>query len=170
MRYFVNIGGDEHQVDVDRRPDGAYDVLLDADGTRTKLDADVVDNGGVLSVRLDGQVFDLVVDGALPNLDVFASGRRASVLVESTRTRAAGALRGGADAIGSGTVLSPMPGKVVKVLVKEGDQVEPGTPVVVVEAMKMENELAAETPGVVEKIHVSPGDAVEGGAKLVSVA
>jgi methylmalonyl-CoA carboxyltransferase small subunit len=63
-----------------------------------------------------------------------------------------------------------MPGKVVKVLVKEGDEVEPGRPLVVVEAMKMENELVAEAPGTVKKVHVQPGDAVEGGAALILIA
>ena len=62
-----------------------------------------------------------------------------------------------------------MPGKVVKVLVAEGDEVAAGVPVVVVEAMKMENELASTRAGVVQKVHVKPGDAVEGGARLVTV-
>jgi biotin carboxyl carrier protein len=62
-----------------------------------------------------------------------------------------------------------MPGKVVKVLVAEGDSVDAGKPLVVVEAMKMENELVAEAPGVVKKVYVQPGDAVEGGAKLISI-
>ena len=62
-----------------------------------------------------------------------------------------------------------MPGKVVKVLVKEGEEVQPGRPLVVVEAMKMENELVAELPGSVQKVFVHPGDAVEGGAKLVLI-
>jgi pyruvate carboxylase subunit B len=62
-----------------------------------------------------------------------------------------------------------MPGKVVKVLVKEGDEVEPGRPMVVVEAMKMENELVAEIAGTVQKVYVQPGDAVEGGARLVTI-
>ena len=57
-----------------------------------------------------------------------------------------------------------MPGRVLKVLVAEGDAVEAGTPLVVVEAMKMENELAAARSGTVRKIHVSPGQNVESGS------
>jgi biotin carboxyl carrier protein len=62
-----------------------------------------------------------------------------------------------------------MPGKVVKLLVHEGDEVSEGTPLVVVEAMKMENELVSERAGVVQKVFVETGDAVEGGARLIAV-
>jgi glutaconyl-CoA/methylmalonyl-CoA decarboxylase subunit gamma len=66
-------------------------------------------------------------------------------------------------------VLSPMPGRVVKVLVAEGDQVEAGAPLIVVEAMKMENELVSARSGTVRKVHVARGQTVEGGARLVEV-
>ena len=71
---------------------------------------------------------------------------------------------------GDGVITSPMPGKVVKLLVAEGDEVEAGAPIVVVEAMKMENELSAPKAGTVQKLHVAQGDTVEGGARLVTVA
>ena len=72
-------------------------------------------------------------------------------------------------ATGEGTVASPMPGRVLKVLVAEGDEVEAGAAVVVVEAMKMENELCTQRAGAVKKVHVAPGQAVESGAKLVEI-
>jgi biotin carboxyl carrier protein len=62
-----------------------------------------------------------------------------------------------------------MPGKVVKVLVGQGDTVSSGTALVVVEAMKMENELVAERDGTVKEVFVNPGDAVEGGARLILI-
>ena len=114
-------------------------------------------------------MFDLVLDGEAPNPSVFASGRRPAIVVENAHQRAASSIRkpGGGD--GGGIVNSPMPGKVVKVLVKEGDTVEPGRPLVIVEAMKMENELVAEKAGTIQKVYVQPGDAVEGGARLVAI-
>jgi biotin carboxyl carrier protein len=63
-----------------------------------------------------------------------------------------------------------MPGRVVKLLVAVGDTVQAGQPVVVVEAMKMENELCAETDGTVKEILVEPGLTVDGGAALVRLA
>jgi pyruvate carboxylase subunit B len=69
----------------------------------------------------------------------------------------------------SGAVVAPMPGLVVRVHVVEGQQVEAGAGLVVVEAMKMENELRAPRAGAVGKIHVTVGQTVEKGALLVTV-
>jgi biotin carboxyl carrier protein len=62
-----------------------------------------------------------------------------------------------------------MPGKIIAVLISEGDSVERGQGLVIVEAMKMENEVRSPIAGVVKEIKVKPGDAVEGGAVLVIV-
>ena len=70
---------------------------------------------------------------------------------------------------GEGVVTAIMPGKVVRVLVQEGEQVADGDVVCVLEAMKMENELQAPGAGVVKALHVSPGDDVEMGAVLVEI-
>jgi biotin carboxyl carrier protein len=76
----------------------------------------------------------------------------------------------GGRSAGSGTVTAPMPGKVVAVLVAEGDAVEAGQPLVVIEAMKMESTLAAEVAGHVARVHVVAGAMVDAGAVLVEVA
>jgi 3-methylcrotonyl-CoA carboxylase alpha subunit len=70
----------------------------------------------------------------------------------------------------SGRVVAPMPGKVVQVLVAEGDVVEAGAPVVVLEAMKMETTLTAEVAGRVVRVVASSGGIVDGGALLVEIA
>jgi 3-methylcrotonyl-CoA carboxylase alpha subunit len=70
---------------------------------------------------------------------------------------------------GSGLVAAPMPGKVIAVLVAEGDAVEVGQPLVLVEAMKMETTLAAEIAGTVQKVAVAPGQLVECGQILVEL-
>ncbi|MEE2776181.1 MAG: biotin/lipoyl-containing protein [Acidobacteriota bacterium] len=69
----------------------------------------------------------------------------------------------------AGTVVAYMPGRVVAVLVAEGDPVDVGEGVVVLEAMKMENEIAAEVAGTVAKIHVAEGQSVEGGDALFEI-
>jgi biotin carboxyl carrier protein len=174
MRYFVTIDGDLHALDVAELPGGGYEVrVLDSaeaePGTGRRLEAHASEGQAGLTVHLEGRVLDLVIDGRPPELLVFASGRRASVRVESERQRAAAAVKGGASSGAVGLVTSPMPGKVAKVLVAEGDRVEEGAPVVVVEAMKMENELSAPRAGQIVKVFVKPGETVEGGAKLVEV-
>jgi len=171
MRYFVQIEGKDHVVDVTELPGGGFDVqLCDTNGGPKKpLAVEVSGTGASLAVRVDGRVFDLVLDGDSSKLSVFAAGHRPVVSVENAHQRAAAAVRKGTSGPPGGAVTSPMPGKVVKVLVKEGDTVEPGRPLVVVEAMKMENELVAEIAGTVQKVFVQPGDAVEGGARLVTI-
>ncbi len=172
MRYYVTLDGTDAVIEVEDRPDGGCTARrIQEDGTaESPLEVDARTSGGSLVVRIGGRVVDVLLDGSPPTQTAYASGRRAPVSCESERMRATGTLRSGGGGRGSGTVLSPMPGRVVKVLVAEGAEVEVGAPLVVVEAMKMENELRAERSGVVKSIHVAPGDAVEGGARLVTVA
>ncbi len=72
------------------------------------------------------------------------------------------------DAV-SGGITAPMPGKIVKVLVEPGDKVEPGQVLVILEAMKMENELSAISKGTVKTVSVHKGDSVQGGQTLVTL-
>jgi pyruvate carboxylase subunit B len=100
-----------------------------------------------------------------------AAGERLEVEVQDERSKQIEALTGqGRKAPGGGVIKAPMPGLVVRVEVHKGATVEAGQGVVVVEAMKMENELRAQTRGVVEQIHVKAGDRVEKGAPLVTLA
>jgi biotin carboxyl carrier protein len=167
MRYFVTFpSGEEVPVEVDHLPTGELSVLV---GGR-RLSADAVLLQGSTSMRIDNRTIDLWMEGAPPGVGVIAHGHRFYAKVESERMRAlAAALGAKGAAAAEGTVVSPMPGRVLKVLVAEGDAVEPGTALVVVEAMKMENELHAARAGTVRKIHVAPGQAVESGARLVEV-
>ena len=74
-----------------------------------------------------------------------------------------------APSAGGGTVTSPMPGTVLKILVNQGDAVDSGQPVMIIEAMKMENEIKASRSGTVSKILVSAGDNVAAGAQLLNI-
>lgn len=68
-----------------------------------------------------------------------------------------------------GQMKSPMPGKILKILVKVGEEVVPGTPILVMEAMKMEHTIKASKAGTILKIHFKEGDQVAGGVELVNV-
>jgi biotin carboxyl carrier protein len=100
---------------------------------------------------------------------VIACGHRLYVEVESERMRSLAGSLGHKSGVGAGAVVSPMPGRVLKVLVAEGEQVLAGAALVVVEAMKMENELSAARSGTVRRIHATPGQTVESGALLVEI-
>lgn len=69
----------------------------------------------------------------------------------------------------SGEIRAPMPGKILELLVSVDDEIEPGDPVVILEAMKMENELKAPDSGVVSKIHIQEGDSVEKNQPILEI-
>jgi glutaconyl-CoA/methylmalonyl-CoA decarboxylase subunit gamma len=163
MRYFVSLDGSEIAVDVVVTAGGVYEVHMDGQ----RVDADVVVLPDALSVRIGHRMLDLALEGAPPTVGVTAVGMRTNVQVQSERARAAsfGAVRGAL----SGAVVSPMPGRVVKVLVAEGADVQSDQPVVVVEAMKMENELRAPKAGKVTKVSAQAGDRVEAGTILLEI-
>ena len=165
MRYFVTIDGRERVVEVNVLPTGAVAVAMD--GTPVDTDVVALDDGG-LSVRVDGRVLDLTIEGEPPEVGVVASGHRAYVRVESERLRAAAAVKRRDGGASEKVLLAPMPGRVAKVLVAVGDEIAAGQGVMVVEAMKMENELRAKGAAKVAEIHVKPGDTIESGAKLVT--
>lgn len=170
MRYYVNLDPDPNAkpvlVDVVELPSGELKASIDG----RDVAVDVVPLAGQLSVRVDGQVVDLTTEGTPPDIGAVASGHRSYVRVESERMRAAAQAKKSAGGGGDKTIKSPMPGRVVKVLVAKGDEVAVGQGLLVLEAMKMENEVRAKTAGTVAEVHVAAGATVEGGAKLVSLA
>jgi biotin carboxyl carrier protein len=170
MRYYVTFpDGAEVAVDVTHLPTGETRVAVDG---RTVATDTVVTPArpGYSNVRIDGRVIDLFMESrpGSPEVGVVAHGHRFYARVESERTRAVAA-RNPHSSEAEGLVTSPMNGRVLKLLVAEGDEVTAGEAVCVVEAMKMENELAADVSGRVTAVFVTAGDTVEAGAKLLRV-
>jgi biotin carboxyl carrier protein len=169
VRYYVTLDPDPQAkpvaIDIVELPSGALKASIDG----KPVDVDVVPLGAQLSVRVDGKVVDLTIEGSPPEVGAVASGHRSYVRVESERLRAAEAAKKGKVGASEKVVKSPMPGRIVKLLCGPGDEVEAGKPLLVVEAMKMENEIKAKTKGVVVEVHVRVGDAVEGNAKLLTL-
>ncbi len=179
MRYDVEIQGRVRQVQVTRAGGRA---VVEVDGCRWVVDA----------VRIDGQILSLllaeIADGTSGAATAMAGGRSAEVMLAS---HPGGRLTAGVGGIpvdvhpagrrrptpggdgaqrGPQRLLAPMPGKVVRVLVKAGDAVAARQPVVVVEAMKMENELRAARDGRVSEVAVRDGQLVEAGMLLAVIA
>ena len=169
MRYYVSLDPDPAaapiQVDVVELPSGALEVKVDG----RPADVDVLPLGSQISVRVDGRMVDLTTEGAPPELGAVASGHRSYVRVESERMRAAEQAKKKSGGDAEKVIKSPMPGRVVKLLVEKGQEVEAGQPLLVIEAMKMENEVRAKTACKVVEIHVAPGTAVEGNARLLTL-
>jgi len=162
MRYVVSVRGREIGVEVTALTGGSFRATIDG-SSEPPFEVTLRGDGPDAVATIGSRVLELFSNG---NDVLLRSGRRAVHVEGRERSgRTPGAAKRGA----SGTVRAPMPGRVVKVLVEPGAAVEKGAGVVVVEAMKMENELSAPGPGVVERVFVSAGDAVERGAPLVEI-
>lgn len=162
MKYFVTVGGREIEVEVD--------------GDEIRLGGEV--RHAFLRHRPGTPLWQLTLDGRACDVMLQSEGRgrwtagmageQIDIEVVDERTRHIRSLTAGSARPAGGEVIrAPMPGLVVRVLVEPGGTVSPGTGVLVLEAMKMENELRAPVPGVVRAVRVSPGDAVEKGQPLV---
>ena len=131
MRYYVKLSAaaEPMVVDVHDLPNGALEVVAFG----RKVDADVIDLGEQLSVRVDGKVVDLTTEGAGPTVGIIGRGYRNYVEVESERQRAANSVKKGGGSGGDNLVRAPMPGRIVKILVNRGDTVAAGQPLLVME-------------------------------------
>ncbi len=139
-------------------------------GSRT-IEVDILGTGNdVYSLLLAGRSYEVDILPLEDGLTVLVQGEPYHLTIQDERTARLRAATGkGKAQAGKRTVTSPMPGKVVKHLVKVGDTVEAGQGVIVVEAMKMENELKAAGPGTVREIRAPEGAVVAAGAPLVVI-
>jgi len=166
MNYVASIGEREVKVTVEDLGGASYKVAID--GVEHVVDAHKV--ASQLWSVLYGDASFMVDVTQLPTEDfevlIHGDCHKFALMNEQRRAMARA---GGKGSAGKAMVSSPMPGKVVKLLVAEGQEVEAGQGVIVVEAMKMENELKSALPGKVKEIFVKEGDVVESGAKLLLV-
>jgi biotin carboxyl carrier protein len=147
-----------------RAHDGGYAVSLDG----REIQVDVAgQERGLMSLLLDGRSYEVAVERDGEDLLVHFPARSLRVALADA---SAGAAPPPPRASGPARLTAPMPGRVVRVLVADGALVEAGQGLVVVEAMKMENELRAPRAGCVEQVAVSQGQAVEAGALLLVIA
>jgi biotin carboxyl carrier protein len=167
MRFEAVVDGQTHKVQIEGN---AAKPTLTLDGRPLTVDARAME-GFFLSLLVGGKAHEVTVE---PEAD----GWRVQVGIEAHRvtfvdplrpTRTAESGAAGDRKSGSSKLVSMMPGKVVRVLVKAGDTVTEGQDVVVVEAMKMENAVASPAAGRVLELKVAPGDTVETGAHLATI-
>jgi biotin carboxyl carrier protein len=163
MLYDITIDGKNYRVELNRA-DGRWSCRLD--GRDVEVDA-VLARPDALSLRIGNLAYEVKSERAANGLHLWVGSTRFAVEVRDPRSLR-GRVRAGDDQ-GPRKVIAPMPGKVVRLLVREGDEVQPGAGVAVVEAMKMQNEIKAPKRGTVQKILVSEGAAVNAGDVLAVV-
>jgi len=163
MLYDVTIDGKNYRLDLNRA-DGRWSCRLD--GRDIEVDAVLV-RPNVLSLRIGNLAYEVEAERVANDLHLWVGSARFAVELRDPRS-----LRGrapAADDQGPKKITAPMPGKVVRLLVREGDEVEAGGGVAVVEAMKMQNEIKSPKNGTIQKILVSEGGAVNAGDVLAVV-
>lgn len=142
-RYQITIGDDVWDVDARLTAQGIYSLLVDG----VSHVADVVDREGACVVDVGGEQYEITVEEQTRH-------------IIRTRGGAAGEAR-------SRTLTAPLPGKISRVAVQPGDTVQAGDTLLVIEAMKMENEFKAGAAGTVAEVRVAPGQAVNAGDVLI---
>jgi biotin carboxyl carrier protein len=166
MKYEIQLHGAEgtekHIVELEQA-DGGYRVVLD--GREVTADAALVAPGCV-SVLIDGQAFEVHVTPSFDGTVKLQSGpHEFTAEIENPRAWK-GRRHAAVEAEGRQQIVAPMPGKVIRMLVNTGDEVEAGQGIVVVEAMKMQNEIRSPKKGKVERLHVKEGQNVNAGEVL----
>jgi biotin carboxyl carrier protein len=162
MRFTAKVGDRLHEVTVERR-NGNH--VVEIDGVRHEVDARKLE-ADFYSILTDGRSYEVSVEATRDGYRV-RHGAAERLVTVSDPGRQAREARG--TSAGPEPIVAAMPGKVVRLLVAEGDRVEPDQGLVVVEAMKMENEIAAPRAGRVASIAVRAGQTVEGGATLLVI-
>ena len=163
MKYIVDLGGERHEVEVDGPTVGHG-------GERFSARLEEIEGTPIRLVAIGETVHRVVVrrGAGRGSFTLSVDGHRFSGEALDERTRAIRDITAKAsEASGPAPLVAPMPGLIVRVNVAHGDAVQPGHGLVVIEAMKMENELRAPGAGTVKAIHVASGQAVEKGALLI---
>jgi len=171
MTVEIEIEGRTRAVSVERIDADHFRVVLD--GEAHLVNAARVEAFGLsLLFEREGassSEIQIAPGGAPGELLAVIEGRTVAVSVNGRRSRR-GSLDGAGQGAGERPVLAPIPGRVVRVLVGPGDEVAVRQPLVVVEAMKMENELRSPKAGIVKEVTVSAGMSVDAGRVLVTIA
>lgn len=161
VKYYARIGNNEYEVEI-----AEGQVLLDGE----PVDVDIVRSGlpELYSVLFGGKSYEMLVTSDRFNYTVSIRSHQFQVQVQDERSRRLNrARRLPTLPEGELAITAPIPGLVIKTLVNPGDSVEEGQPLVILEAMKMENEIRSIRSGVVKAILVSPGQRVEQNAVLL---
>ena len=166
MNYIVELNGERKTVSIE-----TSGVSYEGEAVEHAELSDV-ENSPVRVIKLGSRVYRVVAEKkqGRGRYALWVDGHRFEVEALDERTRSIRDLSAAnAGPLGPAPVLAPMPGLIVRVNVSPGDAVEAGQGVIVMEAMKMENELRATSSGRVKSVEVSPGTAVEKGTLLVAL-
>ncbi len=165
MKYLVTVGNAEVEVELDGD-------VVSVEGRRSVAHLSEVEGTPVRMVTIGDEVHRVVArrGATRGRYTLWLDGFRYEVEALDERTRTIRALAGaGKEASGPAPLVAPMPGMIIRISVEVGDVVQAGQGLIVMEAMKMENELRAASAGQVKAVHAREGTAVEKGAVLLEL-
>jgi biotin carboxyl carrier protein len=165
MKYMTTVGDEHFTIDINQ----AGEVIVN--GETINVDMLQMQDTTMYSTIIDGVSHDVRMNEGDSHYLVQLSGEIFEVVVEDERTRRLAGLKSSAAAIsGEAIIKAPMPGVVVDVMVAEGQEVESGDIVLILESMKMQNEFKAPRTGRVHLLRVSPGDKVEQNGVMLTIS
>ncbi|MGA3089051.1 MAG: biotin/lipoyl-containing protein [Terriglobales bacterium] len=164
MVYEIIVGGIPHRLELEKVT-GVWECRLD--GKQVQVDA-VIPRRDVLSLLVDGHAYEIKREQSATDLHMWVGSSRFAVELRDPRSLRS-RQKAGADDTGPRKIVAPMPGRIVRLLVAENSEVEAGQGIVVVEAMKMQNEIKSPKKGVVKKLSAISGTAVNPGDVLAIV-
>lgn len=162
MNFEATIFGKKRFLSV-KEENGQFLVLLD---DKKSIHADLVKTAKSFNLILNNRSFTVSLVSTNNHFEVQINGKQVSIELLSEQKKAQQKLKG-SELSGAGTIIAKMPGKIVKILAQVGEEVHDGQSIIIMEAMKMENELKAHSKGVIKEIRVKEGDSVEAGTLLV---
>ncbi len=165
MKYITTVGNEQFIIDLNQEGQITLNGEIINTDMRQMLDTTMY------SIIVDNQSHDVRLSEGEGVYLVQLSGEIFEVVVEDERTRRLAGIKSSPAAVtGEAIIKAPMPGVVVEVLVRQGQQVKRGDIVLILESMKMQNEFKAPRDGTVHAIRVEPGDKVEQNAILLTIA
>lgn len=164
MKYIATVNEQEFEIEV------GHDQEILVNGERFDVNFHQLPDGGLVSLLLNNASFEAVVEARENVWEVLLHGELYSVTVQDERAYRLAKARGGDTAVhGDAVIKSPMPGIIIATPVAEGDTVQKGEKIIILESMKMENELRSPRDGIVLRVQVKPGDGVEKGQVLAVI-
>ncbi|MGD2076777.1 MAG: biotin/lipoyl-binding protein [Chloroflexota bacterium] len=164
MKYITSVNDEQYTIEIDQQG------RITVNGQSYDVDFQQLSEGGILSLLLNNQSLEAIVEERNGGWEVLIRGELYSVQVQDERAYRLAKARGvTAEITGEAAIKSPMPGLIIAVPVEEGQTVSKGDQIVILESMKMENELRSPRDGVVRRVHVQPGQSVEKNQLLATI-
>jgi len=164
MKYITTVNDQEYTIEID------HEGQITVNNQEYRVDFQQLSEGGMLSLLLDQYSLEAIVEERAQSWEVLIKGELYSVKVQDERAYRLAKARGiSTEITGEANVISPMPGLIIEVPVEVGQIIKKGDQVIILESMKMENELRGPRDGTVKKVWVTKGESVEKNEVLVTI-